>query len=304
MTDYVIWRTPGAGFFSIVASTLAYFDLASSRGLTPVVDFQNHDSVYRENHPVHGTMNMWEYYFEQPSGKGVESLAGNFVPTDGTWPKGYPYSLTGSPIYPAMWKRFVKLNGPTRRFVDSSCESLQVSEQTLGVHFRGQEMRTARGHHYPPTIRQTTAAIRWNLENYNFDEIFLVTEAQQYVRYFLKSFGNRVIPSPSFRLSYQNSYQLKKAPRRNHRYLLGLEALRDAVALSKCGGIVCGHSNLSEAALMLAGENLITAVRIMQGRNSFRPYVAPVKWYLKAALPKALGGFLPWDPEKQSRRIV
>ena len=304
MTDYVIWRTLGAGFFSIVASTLAYFDLASSRGLTPVVDFQNHDSVYRENHPVHGTGNMWEYYFEQPSGKGVESLAGNFVPTDGTWPKGYPYSLTGSPIYPAMWKHFIKLNEPTRSFVDSSCEILQVSEQTLGVHFRGQEMRSARGHKYPPTIRQTTEAIRWNLENYDFNEILLVTEAQQYVRYFLKSFGNRVIPSPSFRLSYRNSYQLRKAPRHNHRYLLGLEALRDAVALSKCGGIVCGHSNLSEAALMLAGENLLTAVKIMQGRNSFRPYVAPFKWYLKAALPKALGGFPAWDPEKQLRQIV
>jgi len=157
-------------------------------------------------------------------------------------------------------------------------------------------MRTAKGHRYPPTLRQMRDAITWSLENAEFDEIFLVTEAQQYVRYFVKHFGPRVIPSPSFRLSHRNSYTLRRTPRKNHNYLLGLETLRDAVVLSRCGGLVCGRSNLSEAAIMLAENELAPMVRISQGRNSFRPYVAPIKWYVKAFLPGNIGGFSRWTP--------
>ena len=157
-------------------------------------------------------------------------------------------------------------------------------------------MRTARGHRYPPTLRQMREAIAWSLENGEFDDIFLVTEAQQYVDYFVKSFGGRVIPSPSFRMSRQNSYTVRRSPRKNHRYQLGLETLRDAVVLSRCGGLVCGRSNLSEAAIMLAGRDFKLMIRISQGRNSFRPYVAPVKWYVKAVLPERMGGFPRWSP--------
>lgn len=293
---YVIWRTPGAGFFSIVASTLAHIHIATSQGLIPVVDFDSHDSVYRENSPVHGTSNMWEYYFEQPGGMSLGDIPANFVSIDGTWPKGYPYDLSGAPLYREIWNDYIRLTPATRKFIDSSSETLQISHQTLGVHYRGQEMRTAKGHRYPPTLRQIRDAITWSLENADFEDIFLVTEAQQYVHYFVKFFGARVIPSPSFRLSHRNSYTLSRSPRKNHKYLLGLEALRDAVVLSRCGGLVCGRSNLSEAAIMLAENNLTPMMRISQGRNSFRPYVAPVKWYLKALLPENVGGFPRWRP--------
>lgn len=293
---YVIWRTPGAGFFSIVTSTLAHIHIAISQGLIPVVDFDSHDSVYRENAPVHGTSNMWEYYFEQPAGMSLGDIGANFVSIDGTWPKGYPYDLSGAPLYREIWNDYIRFTPVTTKYIDSSSETLQISPKTLGVHYRGQEMRTAKGHRYPPTLRQMRDAITWSLENADFDDIFLVTEAQQYVHYFVKFFGARVIPSPSFRLSHRNSYTLSRSPRKNHKYLLGLEALRDAVLLSRCGGLVCGRSNLSEAAIMLAENNLTPMIRISQGRNSFRPYVAPIKWYLKALLPQNVGGFPRWSP--------
>lgn len=298
---YVIWRTPGAGFFSIVTSTLAHIDISTSRGLVPVVDFEHHESVYREEIPVHGTSNMWEYYFEQPAGITPNDMGTDFVATDGTWPKGYPYDLTGAPLYRELWDKYIRFTRPTENYIESSLETLQVSSTTLGVHFRGQEMRTAKGHRYPPTLRQMREAVTWSLENYEYDEIFLVTEAQQYVRYFLKFFGSRVIPAPSFRLSHRNAYTISPTPRRNHKYLLGLEALRDAVVLSRCGGLVCGRSNLSEAAIMLSEDGLAPMIRISQGRNSFRPYVAPLKWYVKSSLPRSMGGFARWIPPESAK---
>lgn len=293
---YVIWRTPGAGFFSIVASTLAHIHMATSQGHIPVVDFDSHDSVYRENEPVHGTSNMWEYYFEQPGGLSTREIGDDFISIDGRWPKGYPYDLSASPLYREVWLGYIKLTPVTKNYIDSSSETLQISRRTLGVHFRGQEMRTARGHRYPPTLRQMRDAITWNFENAEFDDIFLVTEAQQYVDYFVKFFGTRVIPSPSFRLLHRNSYTLTQSPRKHHKYLLGLEALRDAIVLSRCGGLVCGRSNLSEAAIMLSENVFMPITRISQGRNSFRPYVSPIKWYVKALLPEAMGGFPRWSP--------
>ena len=58
--SYVVWRTHGAGFWSVVASTLAHCDTAEQQGMTPVVDMENYPSVYQESSPVRGTRNVWE----------------------------------------------------------------------------------------------------------------------------------------------------------------------------------------------------------------------------------------------------
>jgi len=295
--SYVIWRTHGAGFFSILTSILARFHIAETRNFVPVVDLERNPSIYQEDQPVLGTRNVWEYYFLQPAGRAVRDLEQDPVEIDGIWPKGYPYDLTKSPIYRMMWEKYVRLNSTTDQFVKSHREILGISENTLAVHYRGQEMRRTTGHRFPPKLSQLNSAIRWNFENHDFDEIFVVTEAQQYLHYLRRTWGNRLNPSPSYRLSYRNSYKVKN-PRRRHRYLLGLEALRDAILMSECGGIVCGHSNLSEAALMLGSEKMKSRVVISQGRNSFRPYLAPFLWYAKAVTPPFLGGFPIWRPSE------
>lgn len=294
--SYVIWRTPGAGFFSIIASTLARFHLASEMGAVPVVDFENHDSVYAELEPINGTRNMWEYYFEQPAGRSVSAVGAESITNDGTWPEGYRYELSGSPLYGEMWRQYVRLNTATQKYVESSRTALGVDERTLAVHCRGQEMRRAIGHHFPPTVNQVNSAISWALDNYNFDKIFLVTEAQQYVDALQKKWGQRIQVSPSFRLRRRNSYTIEPSPRPFHRYLLGQEALRDAILMATCGGLVCGRSNLSEASIMLRASGHSPLVKISQGRNSFRPYAAPFLWYAKAVLPFSMGGFGPWKP--------
>lgn len=266
-----------------------------------MIDFETPSSVYQETDPVEGTRNVWEYYFLQPAGRGLSEIGENPVTNDGTWPKGYGYDLSGSPIYKEMWDRYVTLNEQTRHAIEQSQSALDLSRKTLAVHYRGQEMRTAKGHHYPPTIGQMHAAISWALDNNDVDDIFLVTEAQQYVDAFSRRWGKRIRPSPSFRLRHRNSYTISPPPRALHKYLLGLEALRDAHLMAACGGLVCGRSNLSEAAIMLSDNALAPLIRISQGRNSFRPYVAPFKWYVKRAMPPLLGGFPSWSPPVEAR---
>jgi len=294
-SSYVIWRTYGAGFWSIVASTLAHCDLAEKKNLVPVVDMKNHPTVYQEASPVYGTTNMWEYYFEQPAGRSLEELGERPHSTDGTIPKGYPREI-GHETYRSLWRKHVRLKPYIAERVRKTMEELPISTKTLGVHFRGQEMRTAIGHKFPPTLAQMNDAITHVLESHNFDKILLVTEAQQYVDVLQKKWGHRIFASPTFRLRHRNSYRLKNHPRHHHRFELGFEALQDAHLLAACGGFIRGHSGLSEAALLIAENPFEPHIKISQGRNSFRPYVAPWMWYAKVVAPPALGGFKKWTP--------
>lgn len=294
---YVIWRTYGAGFWSIVASTLAHCDLAAQKGLVPVVDMQNFPSVYLERRPVGGTANFWEYYFAQPANRRLAEVEETALITDGTIPPGYPREI-GHKTYRELWQKYIRIHDHISDRINRTKEQLEISRGTLGVHFRGQEMRTALGHKFPPTLRQMNAAIFHTLEHSNFEKILLVSEAQQYVDYFKKKWGNRVVASPTFRLRHRNSYRITPAPRENHRFELGFEALQDAHLLASCGGFIRGHSGLSEAALLIAPSAFEPHILISQGRNSFRPYVAPWKWYLKALTPESLGGFKKWEPQK------
>lgn len=293
--SFIVWResrkSTGVGFFSIITSVLAQFDLAEKKDLIPVVDFETHFSTYQEREPIHGTRNMWEYYFEQPAGRSLRDVEEGAEKSDGTLPRGYAYDLSSDPRYGELWEKYIRLNSPTRSFIENSIAELQISTGTLGVHFRGGDMRTARGHKFPPTQRQMNSAIQSVLESSEVDTILLVTDSERYARSFKNRWGHRLTTSPSFRLRYRNPYKMSDYPRELHRYNLGLEALRDALALSQCGALVCGRSNLSEAALMLGKHSLNPTIRISQGRNSGNPLVAPYLWYLKAALPQRLGGF-------------
>lgn len=297
--SFIVWRksqaSTGVGFFSIVTSVLAQLRLAEERNLIPVVDFETHFSTYQEREPIHGTRNMWEYYFEQPAGRKLPEVEKNADRSDGTHPRGFAYDLSRDPRYKELWDKYIRLNSQTQSFVETSISELQLSHKTLGVHFRGGDMRTARGHKFPPTQKQLNQAIQSVLDSSDVDTIFLVTEGKQYEKSLKKKWGHRLKTSPSFRLSFRNSYASGVYPRPHHRYRLGLETLRDAIALSRCGGLVCGRSNLSEASLMLGADNLKPAIRISQGSNSGHPLVAPFLWYAKAVLPQKLGGFKNFD---------
>lgn len=294
-SSYVIWRTYGAGFWSIVASTLAHCDIATQRGLVPVVDMENHPSVYQEQAPVNGTRNMWEYYFQQPKGRSLANIGHSPVENDGTIPSGYPREL-GDETYRALWRKYAKLQPHIEQKIAATVANLEVSRTTLGVHFRGQEMRTAVGHKFPPTLGQMNSAITHVLETGDFDRILVVTEAEQYVSALKRRWGPRIVTSPTFRLWRRNSYKLRRSPRPAHRYNLGFEALQDAHLLAACGGYIRGHSGLSEAALLISDQGFAPHIKFSQGRNSFRPYLAPFLWYSKVLLPGSLGGFKKWTP--------
>jgi len=295
MTSYVIWRH-GAGFFSMMASILGRLHIATELQATPYIDLETHPNPYREEKPFRGTANVWEYYFEPVSTlERSMALRQNVHAPGGEHPAGIPYSMNKSPIFPEMWARYITINEHASVDLQNLGPPPPLAKTTLGVHFRGQEMRRAAGHRLPPTTGQMIGASKSLLDSHEFDHVYLATEGQQYVPAFQRAFGSRLIVSPGFRKRWKNSYTLSAAPRPGHRYMLGLEALHDALTLGSCGGLLGSGSNLSDAAEMFGATNHLFVGRISNGLNYRSKGLRHVNWVGRAFLPQAVGGFAHWS---------
>jgi hypothetical protein len=287
---YIIWRK-GSGFFSILSSVLCHLQIAENLGFSPVVDFKNFTSTYSENEQINGSHNMWDYYFEPiqsvPLNKVYES--GNFVLTDGGHPAGAVMSVSHDESLRDTFRKYVVLNSTTLAALASAKQKVEIDDFTLGIHFRGQEMRRAPGHPFPPTLSQVFAQVDQMFENQLFKNIFLVTEGAEYEKAFKKKYGSLIQTLPHFRRYRKNAYSI--SPRINHRYLLGQEILVDTLLLAECNSLISGSSNVSEMAILLNANKYDTNCQIRNGTNSQSILLAPFLWQIKSRIPKRFGGF-------------
>ena len=289
-TYYIIWRE-GGGFFSILSSVLCHLQIAESLGFIPVVDFKNFTSTYSENQQINGSHNMWEYYFEPIHDASLDEVyeSGNFVITDGRHPAGAVMSVSQDESLLDTFHKYVVLNPTTLATLNSAKKHVEIDEFTLGIHFRGQEMRRARGHPFPPTLQQVFSNTDLLLTRGAFKRIFLVTEGAEYEKAFIKRYGSLVQTLPHYRRFKKNSYSIN--PRVNHRFLLGQEILIDTLLLSECGALISGSSNVSEMAILLNSKKYTFNCQIRNGTNSQNLLIAPFLWNLKNIAPIRLGGF-------------
>jgi len=276
-------RRDGGGFFSMMSTVLCQLQRSEQLNFIPVVDLENSQTVYKEDEPVNGSKNPWEYYFNPVSGMSLgQARSSNlFVESDGQHPHGMTQSISTDPDLLRVFNKFVTLNSSTDRIVNDSTSS--IDERTLGVHFRGNEMRTATSHPLTMTLRQCKAIVNEQLETGNFSRILLVTEGQQYVNYFKRHFGDKLTVTDTYRLWKRNAY--KVYPRGQHRYRLGLEAIVDAYSLAKCGGLICSSSNLAEFSILLNDGKYSTLIEVNNGTNSSNRIISEFSWYARAALP-------------------
>lgn len=287
---YVIRRSPGSGFFSNIAYVLNHLKICDDLGFTPMVDFENFPTLYNEASPIAGTKNAWEYYFEPISRYSLDEIyqSTSVVITDGKWYPSMPMSITQDINLLAIFTKYIKpkqdILSESKLFFDQHFKN----EKVLAIHFRGQELRTARGHPFPPTKQQIVSRTRSLLAEHGFTRIFVSTESRDYFNYLQNAFGSMACSFPSYR-SNRNSYL--EHPRDQHRYLLGRDILIEMLLMSRADALLCGGSNVSETAAFLAQHKPNYYQRIWNGTNSHNPVVAKYLWYLKALLPHSLGGF-------------
>jgi hypothetical protein len=238
---YVIWREKStAGLFSNVFHVLAHLSYAHEFGLTPVVDMEHFPTLYNEAESIQGSKNSWEYYFNQPV---QASLADAYKSKRVV----FCYGANNSAF--AVYYNFAKAQETARRYLRINSHILAEAERfrsehfqgkVLGVHMRGQEMKTAAGHPIPPSEEQMLARAEQLLRSLPIDRIFIVSEEQAYVDAFQRRFGEMVLCTDAFRTYEENAYRLPIYPRPLHMYHLGLDVLRDAILLSQCAYLLAG----------------------------------------------------------------
>lgn len=280
----------GRGLFSLLSSVLCYIDIAEKYSLVPVVDFENFHTVYNDE-DVLTTKNAWEYYFDQLSKFTLDEVyeSQNVYITSSRYPCNYDYSVANIPAIRSVYDRHIRIKDG---IVESDLLSTEYSN-VLGVHYRGQEMRRARGHWFPPTTDQMRAAIDLMFERDGYERIFLVTEDLNLLEEIVRVYGDIVLYTDSYRTRGCNAYQAKCRPK--HFYNLGRDVINDAVWLSKCGGLVHCTSNVAEFARLLNRGRYKSELFINNGPNSRIYPLYKVLWSIKNTFPTTWGGFSKSD---------
>lgn len=149
----------------------------------------------------------------------------------------------------------------------------------LGVHIRGTDMKNNLGHPMPSPVEKYIMYCRNMAAKHDIHEIFLATDEKSIVAQFEKAFEGskiRIRENEVFRSDKQESdkkqigihEQKIENARKFHKYKMGLEVLKDAYFLSKCDYLICGHSNITNVAIIWNNNNYKQVICLEEGEKN------------------------------------
>ncbi len=290
-TFYVIKRSPGTGMFSNVTFVLNHLRICKKKGYIPIVDMQNFKTIYNEHIETRNTLNSWEYYFEQLNKFSLDEVyqSKNVILTSNKFYHYFTYNIDKDQILCNFLQSEIKLKKHILKSYNKIISKFE-GKKVLGIHFRGTSYKRSAGHPLPATKRQMLNITNKLLREEKIDKIFLVTEEKNYLDFYLKHFGDKLIYLKSCYRSNKND-AFKIYPRNFHRYKMGREAVIETFALSNCDYFVYLCSNVSSAAIALNLKTNQKRYEVDNGFNSKNIIFSQFYWYIKKILPISFGGF-------------
>ncbi len=259
---YLIDMEPSySGFFADHNRLLGYLYFADKYGMKPVVHYSS-EYCYAEDHPVNGTGNPFEYYFEQPvhitldsmkeyklvarSRKENSYLVNQLCETSNGYMRTEEYLNEMARIT----AKYIRLNEITNTKISSDIQKLLGTGNALGVHVRGTDFKqNYNGHPVLIGIDDYLSKTVQIFQTGNYDKVFLATDDEEAVKRFSLEFGEQMVfYHDVIRSNEDDTVMHSKVDRENHHYLLGLEVLRDMYTLASCDGLIAGLSQVSYAA--------------------------------------------------------
>lgn len=250
----------GDGFFAEYRRMLNYLYYADQLHLIPYIECTL-DYTYAEDHPVNGHSNPYEYYWEQPcvQGENVGQYRYEVVNREcdlqyvrtAQMQNGYDLPEEYVVAIAGIIRKYIRPNGETQAMMRDA-DAFLGGRKTLGVHVRLTDFKqNYYGHPTCITPDQHLQAAKDAVTQYGFDQVFLATDDVETVQMFKETFGDRLLTYEDVTRSDGSvSVAFSKGTRENHRYLLGLEVLRDMYTLSICDGLIAGKSQVSICAYL------------------------------------------------------
>lgn len=257
---YIEEDNKNLGFFAMYRYWLEYLYFAEVCGYTPVVSAGEH-FAYKEKNPIYETTNPFEYYFVQPAAIDIREAkrSSKVIISDAVHRRMVELVLTGRENHYKYNKRYLTMmghivkkymifNDATKDYIDKGLEQLGFdNNKTLGIHIRGTDYRLKYNNH-PVYLSEDDCFVEVDrmLENGSYNRIFLATDDMRILRNFVKRYGEQLCFYEDVERSSKNkSVAFSDSNRDNHKYLLGLEVIRDMYTLSKCAGLVAGISQVA-----------------------------------------------------------
>lgn len=249
------------GFFVQMRELLKYLAYADRFGFVPVILWSS-SLPYAEKESVFGTTNPFEYYFQQPSGISVSEMRESYNVfqakkihiensflnreitggENGYWiSEEYILKLSG------YVQKYIRFNLKTTKFINENISKIICDRRTVGVHIRGTDYNNHYNNH-PVVIpvEEYFEAIDKLVQENGYEQIFLATDDIRLLERFSERYGVKLkYYCDTVRGDQDQSVAFSNNSRENHRYLLGLEVLRDMYTLACCDSLISGVSQVS-----------------------------------------------------------
>lgn len=271
---YLIYSNNAArGFFSQFNLVLDGLYFADYYHLTPVVEYGS-NTLYHQENGMNGVTNSFEYYFKQPSNisvtearqsrnvvfyefnhrkAGINKFTNTLANSLSNSEEMEEYITSRS----ALIQKYIRFSDQIQYYLDETVEPLFAESRILGVHVRGTDFNLGyNGHAIAVTPKEYLENTKAALSKGEFEKVFLATDEVSVIKLYEDAFGDSLIYYKDILRSENGSaLHFSENTRKNHKYLLGREVLRDMYSLSKCSGMIAGMSNVSLAARMMKRSN-------------------------------------------------
>tara|TARA_Y100001970_G_scaffold133625_1_gene164657 strand:+ start:18908 stop:20023 length:1116 start_codon:yes stop_codon:yes gene_type:complete len=299
---YVIRRTPGAGFFSNLNFVIQNLLICDQLKMIPVIDMENYPTLYNCKIKIGNSRNSWDYFFNKTSKYSLEEVykSKNVILCDNrTSIKGFPEVKKDSIFkyfygfqyldsrHKKIFKKYIKIKKEFLNFSNNFVNKKFTNKKVLGICFRGSDQKKSGYAPYTPTEEQMLFATDSLIKKYKFDKIYICTEDIDYLNFYKKNYGNKVLYSNSVRTT--DKIDLFDSQDIKHRYKIGKGNLNDMLILSKTNHILFANSNIPHAAIFYSKKKLPHSI-IDNGMKG-NIFISQFSWYLRKRLPYFLGGF-------------
>lgn len=262
--DKVVYRieedNKNLGFFAMYRYWLEYLYFADICGYTPVISAGD-NFAYKEESEAAGSNNPFEYYYVQPSEVSLREVrfSNKVIFSDVAHRKmveliftgkvnNYKYNKQYLRMMAHIVKKYIRFNPNTERYMNENLKKLGLNKgKVLGIHIRGTDFR-AKYNNHPIYISESDYFTQLNhiLKKNSYEKIFVATDDKRILSNFIKEYGEQICFYKDVERSSRNkSVAFSQCNRINHKYLLGMEVIRDMYTLSMCTGLIGGVSQVA-----------------------------------------------------------
>lgn len=276
---FIVINSRSYGLFSNFLHTLQHLYLSEVRKRIPIVDWRI--CWYRQEEPYFGVeSNVWEYYFEPVSSYSMEDIdqEKDYVKyvhkyikgrriheePDGCWDYQHypPGNCLYTPSYEArlfvnsLIKKYVKIKPRIVEKIDNFYKSNMEGSKIVGIHIRG--CRDIVNEARPHCLNKYVKPIRKYISNNPDAKIFVATDYEPYLQYFVNIFKDKVIYCNSLRSSCGYSaicnFKTSRSSKNRGGAVPGEEVIIEVGILSKCDLFLHSASQVSSAVLYFNPE--------------------------------------------------